>query len=66
MNAKTIGIILLVVGVVLLGWGYSVSQSVSSQFSSAFSGSPSDKAMYLFIAGGICSALGVFQIMRGK
>ena len=66
MNTKMIGIILLVVGIVLLGWGYNVSQSVSSQLSSAFSGSPSDKAMYLFIAGGICAALGAFQIMRSK
>lgn len=66
MNAKITGIILLVVGIVLLGWGYNVSQSISSQFSEAFSGSPSDKAMYLFIAGGICAALGVFQIIRSK
>lgn len=66
MSAKVVGIILLVVGVVLLGWGYNVSQSVSSQFSQAFSGSPSDKAMYLFIAGGICAALGVFQVIRAR
>lgn len=66
MNAKMIGIVLLVVGVVLLGWGYNVSQSVSSQFSSAFSGSPSDKAMYLYIAGAVCAALGVFKIVKSK
>ena len=66
MNAKTLGIVLLVVGIVLLGWGYNVSQSVSSQFSSAFSGSPSDKAMYLYIAGGICAALGIFKILKAK
>lgn len=64
MNAKTLGIILLVVGVVLLGWGYNVSQSVSSQFSSVFSGSPSDKALILYIAGGICAALGIFKLAR--
>jgi len=66
MNAKTLGIILLVVGVVLLGWGYNVSQSVSSQFSSAFSGSPSDDALVLYIVGGICAALGIFKISGSR
>ena len=66
MNAKTLGIVLLVVGIILLGWGYNISQSVSSQFSSAFSGSPSDKAMYMFISGGICAVLGIFKILGSK
>lgn len=66
MNAKMTGIVLLVIGIVLLGWGYNISQSVSSQFSQAFSGSPSDKALYLYIAGGICAALGIFKIIRSR
>jgi hypothetical protein len=64
MDKKTIGIVLLVVGVVLIGWGYSIADSVSGQLSSAFSGSPGDKAMILYIAGGICAAIGIFRLVK--
>lgn len=64
MNKKMIGIILLVVGIVLIGWGYSIADSVSGQLSSAFSGSPGDKAMILYITGGICAALGIFRLVK--
>lgn len=66
MNAKVQGIVLLIVGIVLLAWGYNVSQSVSSQFSEVFSGSPSDKAIYLYIAGAVCSALGIFRVLGSR
>lgn len=64
MNKKQLGIILLVVGIVLVGWGYSISDSISGQLSSAFSGSPGDKAMILYIAGGICAAFGIFKLVK--
>lgn len=64
MKAYQIGIILLAVGVGLLIWGYNISESFSGKLSSAFSGSPGDKAMMLYIAGGICSALGLFKIIK--
>ena len=64
MNNKIIGIVLLVVGVALLVWGYNISQSVSGQFSQAFSGSPGDKAMYMYIGGAICAALGIFSLVK--
>lgn len=64
MNKKQIGIIALVVGIVLIGWGYSISDSVSGQISSAFTGSPSDKAMILYIVGGICAAFGIFKLVK--
>lgn len=66
MNAKVQGLVLLVVGVVLLAWGYNISQSVSSQFSEVFSGSPSDKAIYMYVAGAICSALGIYRILSSR
>ncbi len=64
MNKKQIGIIALVVGIVLIGWGYSISDSVSGQISSAFTGSPGDKAMILYIVGGICAAFGIFKLVK--
>jgi len=64
MNKKLISIIALVVGIVLIGWGYSISDSVSGQISSAFTGSPGDKAMILYIVGGICAAFGIFKLVK--
>jgi len=64
MNKKQIGIILLVIGIALIGWGYSIADSVGGQLSSAFSGSPGDKAMILYIVGGICTALGIFRLVK--
>ena len=64
MNNKIIGIVLLIVGVALLVWGYNISQSLSGQLSQTFSGSPGDKAMYMYIGGAICAALGIFSLVK--
>lgn len=64
MNKKIIGIVLLVIGVALLVWGYNISQSVSGQVSQAFSGSPGDKAMFMYIGGAICAAVGLFSLIK--
>ena len=63
---KTIGVICLVVGVVLLVWGYNMSQSVGSQVKEAFTGSPTDKAMYFYIGGLVLSIFGAFRIFGSK
>ncbi len=64
MNNKIIGIVLLVIGVALLVWGYNISESVSGQVSQAFSGSPGDKAMFMYIGGAICAAIGIFSLIK--
>ena len=62
---KGLSLALLVVGIMLTIWGISVSESFSSDVSRAFTGSPSDKALWLLI-GGIASAIvGVFGLLRG-
>lgn len=61
---KQIGIILLVAGVVLLIWGISMTGSFTSRVSRAFTGSPTDKTMIVLISGGLCAALGVYQLSR--
>lgn len=63
---KGIGVICLVVGVLLIGWGYNLSQSVSGQFTRIFTGSPGDKTMWLYIGEGALCAFGAFQIFAGK
>lgn len=64
MKKKQIGFALLAVGIILLAWGYQVSGSFGSQVSQAFGGAPSDKAMYLYIVGAVCTVLGLFRIVK--
>jgi hypothetical protein len=61
-----IGIVLLIIGIGLLIWGFNLSGSFSSNLSRTFTGSPTDKTMIILIAGGICSALGLYQLMIKK
>jgi hypothetical protein len=60
------GFVLLILGISLLIWGFNLSGSFSSKLSEAFTGSPTDKTMVFFIAGGICSALGLYQLLIKK
>jgi hypothetical protein len=48
---KALGIALLAVGVVLLVFGISETDSFSSHFSRLFTGNPTDKAMWLLLGG---------------
>lgn len=59
---KLIGVICLVGGVLLLVWGHNVAQSLGSQLNQAFTGSPSNKATYLYAAGAAIGAIGLFAI----
>lgn len=54
------GLILLVVGIILLVWGYNGSQSVNSQVSEFFTGSWTDKTLWLLIGGAVCVIAGLF------
>jgi len=64
MKSKAQGIIILAAGVILLIWGYNISQSMSSQLGQAFTGSPSDKAMIIMILGGLCAVFGFFKLFK--
>jgi hypothetical protein len=63
---KAVGIICLVGGVLLIVWGYSKSHALDSQWRQVFTGSPGNKAMWLYIAGSVSCAIGVFQIFAAK
>ena len=56
---KAIGIALLVVGVILLVWGINASESVGSEISKTFTGSPTDKSIWLIIGGVVSGITGV-------
>jgi drug/metabolite transporter (DMT)-like permease len=56
---RLIGIVLLVVGIILLVWGYNGSQSVVSQAKESLTGSFTDKTMWLLIGGAVCAVAGL-------
>ena len=61
---KMIGIILLVVGVVLIGWGFNEAGSFGGKLSSSFSGSPGDRVLWFYISGGVCALIGLSNLFR--
>jgi hypothetical protein len=64
--SKGISVALLVVGLLLIIWGVSVSQSVSSDVSQLFTGAPTDKAVWLLIGGIVVAIVGLFGLFRGS
>ena len=56
------GLICLVVGGLLIYWGYSMSQAVGSQINDLVTGSPGDKPMLLYICGAVLTIAGIGQI----
>lgn len=66
MNRNTIAIAMLVAGIVLLAWGFSMSDALDSKVSRVFSGSPTDKAMWTMIGGAVLAAAGAFQLFIKK
>ena len=66
INNKILGIVMIVAGGVI-GWlGWEEKQSIGSGLKSAFSGSPSDKAIYMLVAAAILIALGLFLVARSR
>jgi hypothetical protein len=61
---KQMGIVLLVAGIGLLIWGFNLYGAFSSHVARVFTGSPTDKTVAVLIAGGICTVLGIFQLVR--
>lgn len=57
---------LILVGLVLLGWGMQAYRSVGSELTETFTGAPSDKAIWLLAAGAIAALAGGFGLIRGS
>ena len=55
---KFFGLALLVIGVVLLAFGISASESVGSDVSRLFTGKPTDKSIWLLLSGIVCAIVG--------
>jgi len=64
MNSSS-SIALLIGGVILLGFGISASHSFTSDVSKFFTGSPTDKAMWMVIGGAMAAVVGLVFTLRG-
>ena len=58
------GIALLVVGGLLILWGYNESESLGSHLTRLYSGNPTQNTLYYYIGGGICILLGAVNLLR--
>ena len=62
---RLFSIAILAVGVILIIYGVSASDSVGSSFSRFFTGSPTDKTIWLMIGGVVAVVIGLTGLFRG-
>ena len=63
---KAISLALLAGGVLLVIFGISASKSLGSDISRFFTGSPTDKAIWMLIGGVVLSIVGFAGLLRGS
>ncbi len=63
---KIISIALLIGGIVLLTYGISASESISSDFSRFFTGNPTEKSIWMLIGGFIAVVVGAGGLLRSN
>jgi uncharacterized membrane protein YidH (DUF202 family) len=63
---KIVSLALLVGGVVLIVIGINATNSFSSDVSRFFTGSPTDKAIWMLIGGIIAAIIGLMGMLRGS
>jgi hypothetical protein len=63
---KILSLALLIGGLVAVVYGVGASESVGSDFSRFFTGSPTDKTLWLLIGGIVAAGVGVSGLTRGK
>jgi hypothetical protein len=63
---KAISLALLVAGIVLIVYGVTASDSVASSLSRTFTGSPTDKTIWLLIGGIAAALVGLVGVLRGS
>ena len=63
---KPLSIAFLVVGIILIIFGINATNAFASDVSNFFTGSPTNKAIWLLIGGIAAAILGVFGLLRPK
>jgi len=62
MNNRLIGIVLIVVGVALVAWGYNIYDSAGSQISRALSGDTPIEAWAGMVGGAVSIIIGILKV----
>ena len=65
-TTKLISLAILALGIVLVIYGVSASESLSSDVSRFFTGSPTDKTIWLMIGGVAAIVVGLVGLLRGQ
>jgi hypothetical protein len=63
---RPISLAFLVGGIILLVFGISSAESLSSDVSRFFTGSPTDKSVWMIVGGSILSIIGLVSLLRGS
>lgn len=63
---RILSIAFLAGGIALIVYGISSSNSISSDFSRFFTGSPTDKSIWLLVGGIVAAALGAGSLFRSS
>ena len=63
---KTISLALLAGGILLVLFGVSASNSVSSDISRIFTDAPTDKAIWMLVGGVVVSIIGLAGLLRSS
>ncbi len=63
---RTVSLAFLIIGIVLIAYGLSALDSIGSSFSRFFTGSPTDKTMWLLIGGVVATVVGLTGVTRGS
>jgi hypothetical protein len=63
---KIVSLALLIGGIVLIVIGINATNSFSSDVSRFFTGSPTDKAIWMLIGGIVATVIGLMGMLRGS
>jgi len=63
---KTISLAILAGGILLVIFGVSASNSISSDISRFFTDAPTDKAIWMLVGGVVVTIIGLVGVLRGS
>ncbi len=63
---KAVSLVILVAGIVLVIYGVAATESFSSDISRFFTGTPTDKAIWMLLGGIVAIIIGLAGLWRGQ
>lgn len=63
---KIVSLAVLIIGIVLIGYGINASESIGSSFSRIFTGAPTDRTVWFMVGGVVAAAIGLGGLLRGS